>query len=121
MLKFEKLFRNKLSEIQIMKNDIHASLPDRNSSEIPENVQWLLSICEMTSIYRHWLDKNMNTEADQFCNGLSDYWWDYEVLDEPHFGMLSAVEKQNNERVAYQNGAIIGYELADLYKHLGEK
>lgn len=100
-------------------------LPDRNGSDIPEQVQWFLSLCELACIYHPWLQENLGTQKDNFCEGVTDYWWQGNELEEPTFDMLfhkpldSSEPWQgwpSQERIAYQKGAIVGYELARRYK-----
>ena len=102
-------------------------LPDRNGSDIPEQVQWFLSLCELANIYRPWLQDrgNLGGERDNFCEGVTTYWWDHDELEEPTFDMLFYKPLSSDkawqgwpsqERIAYQKGAIVGYQLAERFK-----
>lgn len=100
-------------------------LPDRNDSDVPEQVQWFLSVCELACIYHEWLEDNLGGPRDNFCEGVTDYWWGHDELEEPTFDMLfyKPLDPDENwqgwpsqERIAYQKGAIVGYELAERFK-----
>lgn len=100
-------------------------LPDRNGSDIPEQVQWFLSLCELACIYHEWLEDNLGNQKDNFCEGVTDYWWSHDELEEPSFDQLFYrpldPDEQwqgwpSKERFAYQKGAIVGYELAERFK-----
>jgi hypothetical protein len=94
-------------------------LPDRNGSDIPAQVQWFLSVCELACVYQPWLQKHIGSGKDKFCEGVTDYWWDYDELEEPSLDMvfnIGRVREPSQERIAYQKGAIVGYELAERYK-----
>lgn len=98
-------------------------MPDRNDTDIPERVQWFLSVCELAHVYHEWLEQQIGTQKDSFCNGVVDYWWDHDTLEEPTFDMLfnplvdnPAHDWPTQERIAYQKGAIVGYQLAEEYK-----
>jgi hypothetical protein len=108
-----------------MNRDYSEDLPDRNESSIPPQVQWFLSVCELATIYRPWLELNLGSEADNFCEGVVDYWWQHDELKKPTFEMIfhqpfgekewKLTDCPEQERIAYQKGAIIGYALAEEY------
>lgn len=105
--------------------DYSEDLPDRTGESIPEQVEWFLSMCELANIYRNWLEDNLGNEKDNFCEGVTDYWWNHDELEEPTFDMIldrgvfehekEWVNWPSKERIAYQKGAIVGYELAERY------
>jgi hypothetical protein len=97
--------------------DCAETLPDRNDSDIPEQVQWFLSLCELANIWYEWMDENMDTERGKFCEGVVDYWWNSDMI-EPTMDMIQGKHTlpPDDERIAYQKGAIIGYELAERFK-----
>lgn len=101
-----------------MRNRNYADdLPDRNGSDIPEQVQWFLSLCELANIWHEWLDDHIETERSHFCEGVIDYWWNNDMV-EPTMDMLQDdyYLPPDDERIAYQKGAIVGYELAERFK-----
>lgn len=106
-------------------SDLTEWLPDRNDSDIPENVQWVLSLAEMAVGWDKYAREHMGEEQDRFFEGVVDYWWEYEDLEEPTFEQLFRTNPFNDkswqgwpsqERIAYQKGAIVGYELAERFK-----
>lgn len=100
-------------------------LPDRSDTDIPQEVQWFLSVCELATVYRPWLEVNMGGPVDNFCEGVVDYYWQGEEFEEPTFSMLfddglfGQTEDIGNwpsaERIAFQKGAIVGYKLQEKY------
>lgn len=107
-------------------NSVIRKLPDRNATDIPESVQWFLSVCEVAIAWERYARDHMGEEQDRFCRGVVDYWWDYEDMNEPHFGMIFQKPLDSHDRwkgwpskreFAYQKGAIVGYKLAEEYKN----
>jgi len=93
-------------------------LPDRNDTDIPENIQWFLSVCELANIWYGWIDRNLDTEKSEFCEGVVDYWWNSDMIA-PTMDMVTDKHRlpRDEKRIAYQKGAILGYELAKRFKN----
>jgi len=99
-------------------------LPDRRESDIPQAVQFFLSVCEAATTSYRYQDWHLEEPQTYFCEGVVDYWWNDE-LDEPYWeqlyyknlddGHLRHEPMPSHDRFCYQQGAIVGYRLREEY------
>lgn len=98
-------------------------LPDRNDSDIPQQVQWFLSVCEAAVASYRWGKEHYDSPAFHFTAGVVDYWWEDDLI-EPRFEMLFRRPLDPDERwegfpsykrFCYQQGAKVGYQLREQY------
>lgn len=100
---------------------ISTLLPDRNHTDIPQGVQFFLSLCEAATISHRYQDWYLEEPQTYFCEGVVDYWWDEELV-EPTWEMLFRQDLSGelhgmppHSRFCYQQGAIVGYQLREEY------
>jgi len=101
-------------------------LPDRSESDIPLQVRYILSVCEVATGWGDWQESHLKEPRAHFCEGVFDYWWD-DDLEEPTWEMIFYKDFESGdlygmssvERFSYQQGAILGYQLREEYKYDG--
>ena len=110
-------------------NEQHTSkyLPDRSDTDIPQNVQIFLSLCETAISSPQFCERYDDTKEINFVEGVLDYWWQTELAEptwEQIFRMRSPDGKLEGspsyERFCYQQGAILGYRLREKYRPVEE-
>jgi len=98
-------------------------LPDRSDTDIPQNVQLFLSLCETAISSTQFCERYHNTKEINFVEGVIDYWWDTD-LEEPTWEQIFRKNLSDGkfegspsyERFCYQQGAILGYRLREEYR-----
>lgn len=91
-------------------------LPDRNHTDIPQQVQFFLSVCEVATISHRYQSVHLEEPQTNFCKGVVDYWWESnDDLVEPTLEQLW--RDPFDKRIAYQKGAMVGYLLREEFKN----
>lgn len=103
--------------------NISKSLLDGGGDDIPPQVRFIISTCEVANMWTTWQEEHHDEPKAWFCSGLFDYWWD-EELSEPHWGQVFYTNLETGEfrgvpehrHFCYQQGAIVGYKLREEFK-----
>lgn len=103
---------------------VRTGLPDRTHTDIPIQVRYILSVCEVATSWGDWQTEHHNEPRAHFCEGVFDYWWDDE-LQEPRWEMIFNKDLKTGElsgiptkeRFYYQQGAMFGYRLREEFKN----
>ena len=107
----------------MMATDYQTLFPPRGE-ELPQRVHGFLRLCEMATSWYEWQEEHHDTMRAHFCEGVVDYWWDDELI-EPSFDQLFQrpldPDKKwsgwpSRKRFAYQQGAMVGYQLREKYE-----
>lgn len=114
-----------MNDYEYPERRVSGLLPDRNGSNLPRQVQFFLSLCEASMASHRYQEKHLEETQTKFCEGVVDYWWDdNDDLVEPTLEDLWKDPFDSSEtwqrwpsqnRIAYQKGAIVGYQLSERY------
>lgn len=100
-------------------------LPEHDES-LPHQVRFFLLLCETATASERYQRMHLEEPQTKFCEGVVDYWWDdnddlveptlEDLWKDPFDSREPHQRWPTQERVAYQKGAIIGYQLSERFK-----